>query len=118
MSKLFIYEAVDELSSIEMEKPILKHMANLNKRTVPKPKRIQSKPSQPIIITKDELQKAVFGAGYLSLPTMTVEEFYEKRVDDGIFPDPDKIRPGNMSPQKAAMAKIDENNADEEVEER
>ena len=118
MIKLFIYEAVDELSSIEMEKPILEHMANLNKGTVPKPKRIPSKPLQPIIITKDELQKEVFGAGYPSLPTMTVEEFYEKRVNEGIFPDPDKVRPGNMSLQEAAMAKIDKNSADEEVEEQ
>lgn len=48
------------------------------------------KPLKPIIITRDALQKAVYGRGYPSMPTMTVEEFYHQRVADGIFPDPNK----------------------------
>ena len=31
------------------------------------------------------IQKKVFGAGYPSLPTMTIEEFYEQKVQDGTF---------------------------------
>lgn len=83
MIKLAIYEAVDELNCIEMEKPILEHMATMKKEDKPKPKRVPSQPLKPIIITKDEVQKAVYGAGYPSLPTMTVQEFYDKRVQDG-----------------------------------
>lgn len=49
-----------------------------------------SRPLKPIIITRDALQKAVYGRGYPSMPTMTVEEFYHQRVADGIFPDPNK----------------------------
>lgn len=71
MVKLFIYEAIDELNSIDMEKPILEHMANMKKDEKPTLKR-PPPPLKPIIITKDEIQKAVFGAGYPSLPTMTV----------------------------------------------
>lgn len=52
--------------------------------------RHQQRPLKPIIITRDALQKAVYGRGYPSMPTMTVEEFYHQRVADGIFPDPTK----------------------------
>ncbi|CAH1104953.1 unnamed protein product [Psylliodes chrysocephalus] len=108
MIKLFIYEAVDELNSINMEKPILEHMANM-KEDKPVPKRPPPPPLKPIIITKDDLQKAVFGAGYPSLPVMTVQEFYEKRVEDGIFPDPNKPKApkaGSLSLQEAALAGV------------
>lgn len=50
----------------------------------PKPKQKErSTPLKPVIITRDAIQKAVYGAGYPSLPTMTVEEFYDKRVKEG-----------------------------------
>lgn len=93
-----IIEARDELITIDQEKAILEHLARRDgevhgigagARSRPHP---PSKPLKPIIITKDLVQKAVYGAGYPSLPTMTVEEFYEQRVRDGIFPDPEKAK--------------------------
>ncbi|CAH1988309.1 unnamed protein product [Acanthoscelides obtectus] len=117
MIKLFIHESLDELSSIEMEKPILEHMANLNKEEKQPPKRQPPPPLKPIIITRDEVQKAVFGAGYPSLPTMTVQEFYDKRVADGVFPDPNKKPSTNqaqMSLQEAALAGVDMKQQDEQ----
>jgi immunoglobulin-binding protein 1 len=89
--KNFANQAVDELNTIEMEKPLLEHMAKVRKGElygsesdrVKKGKFPPPKPLQPIIITRDEIQKKVFGAGYPSLPTMTVQEFYEKRIKDG-----------------------------------
>lgn len=89
--KNFANQAVDELNSIEMEKPLLEHMAKVRKGdgfgnandNVKKTKFPPPKPLQPIIITRDEIQKKVFGAGYPSLPTMTVQEFYEQRIKDG-----------------------------------
>ena len=41
---------------------------------------------RPFIITKDQLQKAVFGAGYPSVPVMSIDEFYESSVAAGDFP--------------------------------
>ncbi|KAJ8978738.1 hypothetical protein NQ317_003271 [Molorchus minor] len=124
--KLYIHEAIDELSSIDMEKPILEHMANL-KKDDSKPqqnRRPPPPPLKPIIITKDEIQKAVYGAGYPSIPTMTVDEFYQKRVEDGIFPDPNKKPTGSMTLQQAALAGVplydddkDEEQAEKLVEE-
>ena len=36
----------------------------------------------PFILTRDKLQATVIGAGYPSVPTYTVEEFYEQRYKD------------------------------------
>ncbi|RZC41447.1 immunoglobulin-binding protein 1 [Asbolus verrucosus] len=115
MLKLFIHEAVIELNSIENEKPILEYMANMKKDEKPERKRPPA-PLKPIIITKDEIQKAVFGAGYPSLPTMTVQEFYDKRVKDGIFPDPTKQSAGPVSLQQAALSGMQLNDEEKEVE--
>lgn len=50
-----------------------------NKMTKP----VLNKPLKAVIITKDEVQKHVFGYGYPSLPRMSVQEFYDSRVQDG-----------------------------------
>jgi len=38
------------------------------------------------LIARDAAQKAVYGLGYPSLPVMTVDEFYEKRLQEGWGP--------------------------------
>ena len=48
----------------------------------------KARPFKPIIITKDKLQKEVYGLGYPSIPVLSVEEFYDQRVKEGWFPDP------------------------------
>ncbi|KAF7281047.1 immunoglobulin binding protein Tap42 [Rhynchophorus ferrugineus] len=116
MIKVFIHDIVDELASMEMEKPILEHMANLKNDDLPKPKREPPPPLKPIIITRDAAQKAIYGAGYPSLPTMTVQEFYDKRVAEGVFPDPNKPKTGPMSLQEAALAGMSLNKEDKEEE--
>ncbi|XP_065332412.1 immunoglobulin-binding protein 1b [Cloeon dipterum] len=93
-----IAQALDELASLQQEKNILQHMERLKKESagydeVPQGQRPPSRrpPPQrqglkPVIITKDQAMKQVFGAGYPSLPVMTVDEFYEQRVSQGKFP--------------------------------
>lgn len=81
-----ILDATEEIDNIKMERPLLELRKNMNpeeiKQMAPK---TQSK-FKPIIITRDIAQKAVFGLGYPSMPVMTVREFYEDRVKEGIFP--------------------------------
>jgi immunoglobulin-binding protein 1 len=89
--KSCVWESQDELSTLEQECEILDHIAKLKENdpdyNVKETKRAPpQQPLKPIIITKDELQKAVYGAGYPSLPTYTVQEFYDQRVAEGIFP--------------------------------
>jgi immunoglobulin-binding protein 1 len=82
---------MDEISSLQQEKNILQHMEKLREESdVPQGQRPPSrrpppskKPLKPVIITKDQAMKQVFGAGYPSLPVLTVDEFYEQRVKQG-----------------------------------
>ncbi|XP_053980902.1 immunoglobulin-binding protein 1 [Hylaeus volcanicus] len=93
--KLYINLTVEELSSLAAEKPILEHMKKVGKSETmtshashAPPKRKPAPKLQPIIITRDEAQKKVYGAGYPSLPILTVQEFYDQRVKEGDWPDP------------------------------
>ena len=38
----------------------------------------KKRPLKPIVITRDKLQKEVFGMGYKNLPILSIEEFYEQ----------------------------------------
>ncbi|XP_026731671.1 immunoglobulin-binding protein 1 [Trichoplusia ni] len=87
----FVNQALEELSSIEQEKSILEYMSK--NAGEPKPKERSRAGGaggagglKPVIITRDALQKAVFGAGYPAIPALTVEEFYDQRVREGLFP--------------------------------
>ncbi|CAD6188044.1 unnamed protein product [Caenorhabditis auriculariae] len=79
--KYWCEKSLEELQSIEEETPLLKMMAERGSTPMePRPPRIASK---PFIITRDEQQKKVFGIGYPAIPTMTVDQWYEKRFGHG-----------------------------------
>ena len=42
--------------------------------------------SKPFIITKDALQAQVFGAGYPSLPVLSIGQFYDQLAEKGMMP--------------------------------
>jgi immunoglobulin-binding protein 1 len=97
--KACIMDTYDEISSLCSEKEILEYMEVMKKNNPDalKPQKYHKPaPLKPIIITKDEMQKAVYGMGYPSMPTMTVQDFYNQQVAAGIFPDPDKPRIQNQ----------------------
>lgn len=90
--KSHVYDALGDIDSLQCEKEVLKYMAKVKsdgglcaqenqEKLIKGPK---SKPLKAIILTRDEVQKSVFGAGYPSLPSMTVQEFYDQRVKDGV----------------------------------
>ncbi|KAF4530076.1 hypothetical protein B566_EDAN001332 [Ephemera danica] len=94
---LNVAQAVEELDSLELEKRILTHQAKIVRENkmfaedeVPEGQRPPSrkqprKPLNPVIITRDQAMKEVFGAGYPSLPVMTVAEFYDQRFPWWLF---------------------------------
>lgn len=120
--KSCVWETQDELSTLEQECEILEHIAKLkqNDPDYKEPKESTSKrpfaatPLKPIIITKDAIQKAVYGAGYPSLPTYTVQEFYDQRVAQGDFPSAEQVSKNKSLQgrcevdQEAEQAKEDE----------
>lgn len=86
--KLYVNLSIEELRSLAAEKPILEHMKKMTKsETMSDQALLKHRPApqklQPIIITRDEVQKKVYGAGYPSLPILTVQEFYDQRIRDG-----------------------------------
>lgn len=78
--------AIEELLTIESEKQILEHMQQM-KSGKPPPKESDIKriktPLKPFIITRNETQKKVFGLGYPSVPTVTIDEFVNQKIQEG-----------------------------------
>ena len=85
--KKFILSAIEELQTISQEKPIVEHLAKIKPGSSSTHRNLppKSKPLKPIIITRDAVQKAVFGLGYPSIPAMTVEELMDQRMKDGWY---------------------------------
>ena len=84
----FVITSMDELSSLKMEVDVLRHMAKLKAGKIALPPEKPQRKLQPIIITKDKMQKEVYGLGYPSLPILSVDEFYEKRIEEGWWKPP------------------------------
>ncbi|XP_029964553.1 immunoglobulin-binding protein 1 [Salarias fasciatus] len=81
----WITVGLEEVESIDQELEILEKMGGLQHGPrQPPPTR---PPMKPFILTKDAMQAQVFGAGYPSLPTMTVDDWYEQHRKRGVLPD-------------------------------
>uniref|UniRef100_UPI0037E75513 immunoglobulin-binding protein 1 n=1 Tax=Semicossyphus pulcher TaxID=241346 RepID=UPI0037E75513 len=81
----WISVSLEELESIEQEEQILENMDVLKQGKQPaQPPR---PPMKPFILTKNAVQAQVFGAGYPSLPTMTVDDWYDQHRKHGALPD-------------------------------
>lgn len=127
-------EAVDELRSLAQETQMLDMMGDGRSRAmddddagatavaVPcgrhghQHHRKPSAPLRPVIITKDAFQKAVYGAGYPSVATMSVDDFYENRVAAGIFPDPTVRRDPNSEQARAARGETAELEEEQDIQ--
>ncbi|ELT88274.1 hypothetical protein CAPTEDRAFT_176820 [Capitella teleta] len=118
----WVIRSQEEMESLSSEVQILKHMQQMRAsgQSLPekkKPADFKPNPNyRPIIITKDMLQKKVFGAGYPSLPTYTVEEWFDQQVAQGNMPQPDSnsmLAGANAGPETEA-AQIEEENAEKE----
>jgi len=100
----WLLETLDSLDGLNTELNLLHEMSKLkgvgdkeerNKSAADKSHHhhkhdVSHKPTKtlrPFIITKDDVQKKVFGLGYPGVPTFSVDEFYQQRVEQGIFPD-------------------------------
>lgn len=85
--------AIDEVDSCNLELQMLKHRQEMaasesikggsGNHSSNRSAAVKSKPFRPFILTKTNLQKQVFGAGYPAIPTMTVDEFYQQKLREG-----------------------------------
>ncbi|XP_031734272.1 immunoglobulin-binding protein 1 isoform X1 [Anarrhichthys ocellatus] len=78
---------LEEIESIDQEVEILQNMDGLKQGAAKQPVQPVRPPMKPFILTKDAVQAQVFGAGYPSLPTMTVDDWYEQHRKRGAMPD-------------------------------
>ncbi|XP_067853246.1 immunoglobulin-binding protein 1 [Heptranchias perlo] len=94
----WISTSLEEIESIDQEIQILKRMEGTKR---PQATRPQRPPMQPFILTRDAVQAKVLGAGYPSLPTMTVDDWYEQHKKQGALPDQGipRSRPGDQDNQ-------------------
>ncbi|CAF0887823.1 unnamed protein product [Rotaria sordida] len=58
-----------------------------------------SRPLKPMIITRDQLQAKAIGAGYPSISTMTIDEFYQSLTQRGLAPTPEQVKQMNAGPK-------------------
>lgn len=110
----FSVEAFDSLNCEETMLEIRNQSLGSPKEEEPSKKEHRDqKPFRPFIITKDIVQKKIFGAGYPSLPLFTIEEFYEQRLKDGTFKLPDPSSNMKKSPEEEEELKDKEDEAKE-----
>lgn len=109
--------ALEEIESIDQEIEILKRMEHF-KQSAPQPYPPKRPPMKPFILTKDAMQAKVFGAGYPSLPTMTVDDWYDQHRRKGCLPDqgiPRSTVDGDAEEDERAERERKEENDDEEA---
>ncbi|XP_067263988.1 immunoglobulin-binding protein 1 [Chanodichthys erythropterus] len=108
--------ALEEIDSINQEIEILKRM-ELFKQSAPQPSPPKRPPMKPFILTKDAMQAKVFGAGYPSLATMTVDEWYDQHRRQGCLPDQGIPRSADSNAEEDERAERErkEENDDEEA---
>nr|XP_046162789.1 immunoglobulin-binding protein 1 isoform X2 [Oncorhynchus gorbuscha] len=82
----WIVVSLEEIESIDQEIEILTKMDVL-KQSSAEPSQSKRPPMKPFILTKDAVQARVFGAGYPSLPTMSVDDWYEQHRKKNALPD-------------------------------
>ena len=88
--KRWINHSLEELESIELEKPLIEHMKQMkaqNKdikhKPIDKTNKSETNRLKPIIITRNEFQKKVFGLGYPSVPTVSIDDFVSQKIEEG-----------------------------------
>ncbi|XP_033732985.1 immunoglobulin-binding protein 1-like [Pecten maximus] len=116
--KKWVNIACEDLSGINFEIQMLEVREDSMSEAGVRKEEYQKKkppPIRPFIITKDMIQKQVFGLGYPSIPTLTIEEFYEQKVQDGTFQPP---MAGHSMQDWAANPEQDKEDKEKEDEEK
>nr|XP_056715696.1 immunoglobulin-binding protein 1 [Euleptes europaea] len=83
----WINVSLEEIESIDQEIAILSRRDALKQGTAARPSHASRPPMKPFILTRDAAQAKVFGAGYPSLATMSVDDWYEQHRKRGALPD-------------------------------
>lgn len=77
---LWIMRSKQEVYNINSEVQMLDHMEKIRGGLIVQKPIVRPKLMNPFILVKDELMRAVYGAGYPSLPTKTLDQFYDEEL--------------------------------------
>jgi len=80
--KLWVIKSIENITFNNRELEMLQFMEARGGKPI-EPVKPDRPAMKPILITREMMQKQVFGAGYRSLPTMTEDEYFEKEVREG-----------------------------------
>ena len=79
--------SLEEIESIDQEIKILREKDSTNEASTSQSSHQDRPPMKPFVLTQNVAQAKVFGAGYPSLASMTVNDWYEQHRKFGALPD-------------------------------
>ncbi|KAL5961634.1 Immunoglobulin-binding protein 1 [Taenia solium] len=101
--RYWAYTAVEELKLIDEEVAILSRFPGPQGPSSPPPPIIRQ---PPLLITREKIRAAVFGAGYPSLPTMTLDQFVELQVQQGLMPPPQSVKDSKSNSREGTWRRV------------
>ncbi|KAM6151766.1 immunoglobulin-binding protein 1 [Rhynchocyon petersi] len=104
--------SLEEIESIDQEIKILRERESSKEASTSHSSRQERPPMKPFILTRDVAQAKVLGAGYPSLATMTVNDWYDQRRKYGALPD-QEITKTTSEFNKAAQQQEDQEQKEE-----
>ncbi|KAL5508982.1 hypothetical protein EMCRGX_G004254 [Ephydatia muelleri] len=110
--KVWVYKCLDLLRSASQELELLE-LGPVAMVPEPAPTR---PPSKPFVITREMMQAHVLGAGYPSLPTVSLEQFYRDRYKEQADAHMNSA-PGDQRSHEEVREKMREDAAEVETEE-
>ncbi|XP_062938779.1 immunoglobulin-binding protein 1-like [Cynocephalus volans] len=107
--------SLEEIESIDQEIKILRERGSSREASASHSSRQERPAVKPFILTRDAAQAKVFGAGYPSVASMTVSEWYDQRQKHGTLPDPGIAK---AAPEFKRAAQEDQEQKEEEDDEQ
>ncbi|KAM4843356.1 immunoglobulin-binding protein 1-like isoform 1-T4 [Thomomys bottae] len=109
--------SLEEIESIDLEMTVLRERDSLGEASTSRAPPPERPPLKPFVLTRNKAQANVFGAGYPSLATMTVSDWYEQHGKLGEFPDQGLAQTPGQFPRAPQRQDSQEQTAEEEDDE-
>uniref|UniRef100_A0A096ND32 Immunoglobulin binding protein 1 n=1 Tax=Papio anubis TaxID=9555 RepID=A0A096ND32_PAPAN len=114
----WIDTSLEEIESIDQEIKILRERDSSREASTSNSSLQDRPPVKPFILTRNTAQAKVFGAGYPSLATMTVSDWYEQHRKYGALPDQGIAKATPEEFRKAAQQQEEQEEKEEEDDEQ
>ncbi|XP_011361590.1 immunoglobulin-binding protein 1-like [Pteropus vampyrus] len=109
--------SLEEIESIDLEIKVLREKASSAEGSVSNSSRQDRPHMKPFILTRNAAQAKVFGAGYPSLASMTVNDWYDQHRKFGALSDQGIVKT-TLEVKRAAQQQEDQETKEEEDDEQ